>query len=450
MRTVVGYVPYNWDHAVSILRIVRPLEHIGVQVIQGNLFGDIHPDSVSLGDVIVIQREFPDYTKQYEQIVARARAEGKAVVYEIDDLLLELPEDHPAHSTGYYTAGLFSILRAVVEADLVTTTTPTLQNYLRPLNPNTYVLHNYLDDHIWKLPDPRELSERSPVVIGYMGSKTHQADLKVITPVLTRLLDRHGDNLLLRFWGEEPPDSLQHRPNVEWIPLEMLDYAEFARYFSEQVCDIFLAPLIASFFNQCKSSIKYLEYSSQAIPGVYSRIEPYTSVINHGENGFLATSPEEWETCLTQLIENPSLRQHMGQKAQQNVTENWLLSQHAHEWRDVYRKALDISADVRARENRQEYVQFFTRTAIQVQDWHVRLQKQLLEKDKKIQNLQSQLSSLQARSASSIEFQEKVKHSTAWKFVRWAWRLRSWLLPPGSLRERLVLRGTKWLRSSRK
>jgi glycosyltransferase involved in cell wall biosynthesis len=448
INSVVAYSAYPWDHVLTTLRLVHPIELAELRLIRGNEKENIHVENVSLGDIIVIQREFPDYYKMCRQIVARARAEGKAVIYEIDDLLLELPQDHPARSIDYYTPGLFSILQMLVEADLVITTTKSLQNYFLPLNPQTHVLPNYLDDQVWELPAPRRKSEHLPVVLGYMGSKTHQSDLALISPVLTRLIDRYGNNLQIHFWGEEPPPPLLHHSNVKRISLENHNYAEFAQNFSQQECDVYLAPLSDTFFNQCKSSIKYLEYSSQAIPGVYSRIAPYETIITQGEDGFLASSDDDWETFMTSLIESEDLRYQMGLKAQHNVIKNWLLSDHSQEWRDIYNKAAALSAQKQISESKQEYLQFFTRVVEQTRGWHEKLYAQLEQKDQVIQSLQSQLIEAKAQTADPHKLQEELNQSIAWRFVQVLWPLRRRLFPPGSRRERMYLKLTSWLRHS--
>ena len=161
----------------------------------------------------------------------------------------------------------------------------------------------------------------------------------MVKPVLTRLLRRYPDRLTLRFWGMIHPD-LARLPNVEFRQEKFASYPDFARFFSIQDCDLFIAPLRDSLFNRCKSPIKFLEYSARAIPGVYSRIAPYTSIIVHGENGFLAGSEDDRDVFLSRLIENPGLRQKMGWAARQTVANQFLMSRHAHEWGTIYRTAL--------------------------------------------------------------------------------------------------------------
>ncbi|MFV2044459.1 MAG: glycosyltransferase [Anaerolineales bacterium] len=260
---------------------------------------------------------------------------GKPVAYELDDLLLELPLEHPEKQ--FYDEARSQMLEAVAEADAVVASTQRIADYLRQFNPRTWLLPNYLDDRLWSFREAK--GDDSPyVVVGYMGGRTqtHIPDLESITPVLTRLLDAYPGRLQLRFWGTFPSE-LEDHPNVDFRTKTHANYASFAEYFSLQDCDVFVAPLTDNLFNRSKSWIKFLEYSSLAIPGVYSRLTPYENVVVHGENGFLASTHEEWEANLRRLIDNRGLRLSMGRAAQDMVRRRMLLSKHAHEWGTVYR-----------------------------------------------------------------------------------------------------------------
>ncbi|OGO28043.1 MAG: hypothetical protein A2W33_06255, partial [Chloroflexi bacterium RBG_16_52_11] len=339
IRSVVAYSPYLWPHAVAALRYARPVQEAGLILIPGKEGDSIYPEHVSQADIVVIQREFPLYWEQYEQILSLARTQGKPVVYELDDLLLELPDVHPDRALDFYTPAILPIQHAITSADIVTTTTHALREYLIQLNPNIVVLPNYLDDRLWTMRSPAKDVPRFPIVIGYMGSDTHQPDLDILTPVFLNLVNRFGERIRFRFWGCQPHAVIRQLSQTDWLPLQIFDYPKFAEYFSQQECDIFIAPLVDSLFNRCKSPIKLFEYSTSGTPGVYSRLDPFESIVIHGENGFLASSLEEWEAYLGQLIEDPTLRSRLGSRMQETVKQRWLLSQHASSWKDAYQQA---------------------------------------------------------------------------------------------------------------
>jgi glycosyltransferase involved in cell wall biosynthesis len=406
---------------MAVLRLVGPLQQAGIQLIMGNQGIDIDPSAVSRADLVVIQRDFPRMGALYEEVIAQAHHEGKPIIYEIDDLLLEVPPDHSHYQD--YQGVLLPILRALIEADAVTVSTPTLFAALRPFDPNIHLLPNFLNENIWSLQSPSEQvstsNQKPPTIIGYMGGETHNLDLEEITPALTQVLHKYGEQVRLCFWGGCPPKSLLDLPQVEWISFNQNDYLEFARFFSTQHCDLFIAPVRDNLFNRCKSAIKFLEYCSLGIPGVYSRLPMYEEVIRHGENGLLAGSQDEWLTCLSQLIESPAVRFQMASRAQKTVQDDWLLSQHSHEWLSAYQQTL-----IR-----------FTPLTIRPCQWSAEDWRPLLLSVAR--QTEAYLSSLEVRSSQPDQI-TNIQQSRTWRMVQRIQRLREQLIPPGSRRERLL------------
>jgi glycosyltransferase involved in cell wall biosynthesis len=268
-----------------------------------------------------------------------ARASSKFVIYEIDDLLIQLPIEHPEYS--YYEKARTGMIDAMAQADAVIVSSRELVQVIRKHNLNTWHLPNYLDDQIWDLSTNTQSRDSEKVTFGYMGgiTKTHMPDLDMIVSVLIKMLNKFPDKFYLRFWGLVHPELLGH-PNVEYIEESFPDYSEFAQYFIKQECDAFIAPLRDNVFNRCKSSIKFLEYSALGVPGIYSMLPPYANDVVHGTNGFLASNSKQWEECLIRLLSDHKLRSRMGQEARRMVIQHKLLSNHAHEWGTVYRSAI--------------------------------------------------------------------------------------------------------------
>jgi GT2 family glycosyltransferase/glycosyltransferase involved in cell wall biosynthesis len=331
------------EQALGVLRLAGPLERAGVRQTWWDETVNI-TEQVSQSDLIIIQRNFPGRREAYTQIVAAARQAGKPVIFEIDDLLWELPPEHPDRQRNIYADALFPMLQAATDANAITVASSALQDYCRVFHPNVWLLPNYLDERLWTLRAPRPPQEAKPITIGYMGGSSHTPDLESIQPVLLDLCQRYGSKLRLHFWGSQPPAALLSLPSTHWEPVNIVRYDEFAAYFSQQECDIWIAPLRPSTFNACKSAVKFLEYTATGVAGVYSRLTPYEQAVVHGETGMLAGSPEEWQVCLAQLIEEPQTRQEIAARAQQAVRQSWLLADHAVQWEQTYRQIVD-SAD---------------------------------------------------------------------------------------------------------
>ena len=155
----LSFVVYSadyWEHVCPTVRITGPAEFAGVNIIHGNdwqgskLLAD--PKRVDAGDLVIIQRNFPQHTTAYKEVIRQARSRGKIVVYELDDLLPELPDQHPDYYI--YLTSRSAIIRAVAEADAVISCTQTLSKSLRLFNSNVWTVPNYLNDRLWKLVSP--------------------------------------------------------------------------------------------------------------------------------------------------------------------------------------------------------------------------------------------------------------------------------------------------------
>ncbi len=325
------------------LRLVSPLKLAGIEILRGVHGGKVDAELVFEGNIVIIQRHFPVLYNDYRKIIRYARRTNKPIVYEIDDWLLELPENHPDRLNHFYTPSLLPIFEAIIDADLITVPTRALRDKIRPLNENVCVLPNYFDDTIWQLRDiseGKETLQDEKITIGYMGTSSHRPDIEWLLPVLLEILHKFSPKLELRFWVIDPPPLLKNFSQVKHFPWYSYCYRDFAHYFQNQAADIFIAPLIDHPFNRCKSPLKFFEYSAIGSPAVYSAIDPYTTIIQNEKNGFLASSLEDWRECLIKLIESPDLRKNLALNAQNTIREKWFLSKNAYLWKDAYDELL--------------------------------------------------------------------------------------------------------------
>ena len=343
----IAYYSFNDTSALAVIRILGPANQSGIRVATGVENGLIHLATVSDGDIVVIQRDFCKEVYAYAEVVSLAHAQQKPVVLDIDDLLFELPEDHPDRIKGIYTDALFPLLFAIMEADLVTVSTEILRDYLLPYNPNIKVVPNYLNDSIWHLQLPAPVrDDEGPVVIGYMGGNSHQPDLVMVLPSLLKIHQKYPGKIRFHFWGITPPEEIRPYSQVDWSPPLSNDYEDFVKYFQTQTADIMIAPLCENLFNSCKSALKFLEYGAIGVAGVYSRMRPYADVITDGKEGFLASNLEEWESCLSNLIEHPQLRYQVAGNALSTIREKWLLSKNSFKLFDILSEAVFQSAGI--------------------------------------------------------------------------------------------------------
>jgi glycosyltransferase involved in cell wall biosynthesis len=83
--------------------------------------------------------------------------------------------------------------------------------------------------------------------------------------------------------------------------------------------DIGIMPLPDDPWTRGKCGCKALQYMGLGIPAVCSPVGANKDIIEHGRNGLLATSEEDWVDTLTELLRSPDLRDRLGQAGRATV-----------------------------------------------------------------------------------------------------------------------------------
>lgn len=90
--------------------------------------------------------------------------------------------------------------------------------------------------------------------------------------------------------------------------------------------DIGIMPLPNDEWTKGKCGFKALQYMAMGIPAVASPIGVNTTIINHNENGFLASTSDEWINFLSLLIESSEMRSKLGKAGKQFVINHYSVS----------------------------------------------------------------------------------------------------------------------------
>jgi glycosyltransferase involved in cell wall biosynthesis len=189
-----------------------------------------------------------------------------------------------------------------------------------------------------------------PVVIGWMGTRTHDADLAAIAPALHELARRHGPRVRFECVGVlEHPTSrgLLDGLDVHYVtprPQE-LEYPLFMLWFTSRIhWDIGLAALADTPFTRGKSDLKSLDYAAIGAAGIYSDVPAYRNGVVHGETGWLvANTAEDWTDGLDRLVTDAALRERLAIAAARALYAERTLARRAGDWLDAVTWLLDDS-----------------------------------------------------------------------------------------------------------
>jgi glycosyltransferase involved in cell wall biosynthesis len=152
---------------------------------------------------------------------------------------------------------------------------------------------------------------RTPITLGWTGVRSNLIHLEGLGPVFGRLAARFGARLLLSIVSSA---SLQLPIATRFTPWSLDAEEDALRQF-----DIGLMPLRDDPFSRGKSAFKAILCMSRGIPVVASPVGANRDVIEHGVNGFLASSDDEWIEHLTALVESVSLRARLGDQARATI-----------------------------------------------------------------------------------------------------------------------------------
>lgn len=195
-----------------------------------------------------------------------------------------------------------------------------LAEYAQQFNQNVTVIPTCVDTQKFKPNDTHKIS--SKVTIGWTGSHTTIPHFKEIIPVLHILKEKYQDRLDFIVIGD---------PNFEYKPLGIQGQAWRASHEVEDLypIDIGIMPLPDDPWSQGKCGFKAIQYMALSIPTVMSPVGVNPKVANYGKAAYLASDSSEWVSILSELIENPQLRQQFGTIARQHIVANYSLDANA-------------------------------------------------------------------------------------------------------------------------
>ena len=266
-------------------------------------------------DFVFIHREVtPLGPPIFEWILAKVLR--KKIIYDFDDAIWLTDRQH--ESVLFRIAKWRSKVETICKlAYKVSCGNEYLCNYAALHNKNVVYNPTTIDTenlHHPSQPVPNRTASRKR--IGWTGSHSTLKYLNEIQPVLRKILHEYPDVEFVVIADRAP--TLDVGADVKFIAwnseTEIKDLLQF---------DIGIMPLPDDQWAQGKCGFKALQYMALELPAVASPVGVNSRIINHGVNGFLCNTPEEWEAAVKKLIEDSGLRKRMGVNGRKTVVENY-------------------------------------------------------------------------------------------------------------------------------
>lgn len=110
--------------------------------------------------------------------------------------------------------------------------------------------------------------------------------------------------------------------------IDVRDWSEEREAADIRDMDIGIMPLPDTPWMRGKCGYKLIQYMACGLPVVASPVGVNSEIVTHGETGFLASTPAEWQSALRTLINDPELRLRMGQAGRKRVERDYSLQAH--------------------------------------------------------------------------------------------------------------------------
>ncbi len=260
-------------------------------------------------DVIFVQREAFFLGNEWSEYLAHLRA---PVVFDFDDAIW-LRSVSEANRRFAWLKNVDKIARITRLAHTVLAGNEFLATWARRQSNNVHVLPTCVDTAYFA---PSSRAPSSQVTIGWSGSPSTFVHLKLLLPVLERLVAKYGERVRLRVMGDATFEYAPLRLRGEaWSP-----DAELAML---RDMDVGLMPLPDDAWSRGKCGLKGLVSMAMGAATVMSPVGVNTDIISHGENGLLARTDDEWFEQLSRLVEDAALRLTLGTAGRQTVIERY-------------------------------------------------------------------------------------------------------------------------------
>ena len=260
-----------------------------------------------------------------DDIFELRKKHGFKLVVDVDDFWI-LDNHHLDFDTYNEHLIDIKIIKHLKEADLVTCTHERLAERVYYHNKNVEILPNAIPYGQNQFTSER--NESDLVRLFWAGGISHEEDLKILKPIMKRVLNSDLKDKVKAVLGGYSDSNLTEQhiwkkmaayftadallPNMAYRGLPVFEY-----YKMYMESDIKLIPLRKTTFNGYKSNLKILEAAGKGIPVIVSKTDPYL-----GFPGDVVYY-ENWDKNIRALVEDADLRKEKGRALFEYCAKNY-------------------------------------------------------------------------------------------------------------------------------
>jgi glycosyltransferase involved in cell wall biosynthesis len=178
--------------------------------------------------------------------------------------------------------------------------------------------------------DPAVQPQNEVFTIGWIGTPANVRYLAPIAPALQDICKNGSGRLVTvgaRQWDLGGISGEVRKWSLEREPADIQSF------------DVGIMPLPDTPFERGKCGYKLLQYFACGRPAIASPVGVNSQIIDHGVNGFLASTIDQWIQALRVLKSDASLRRRMGQLGRQKIEGPYSIENTAPRLASLLRKA---------------------------------------------------------------------------------------------------------------
>tara|TARA_B100000767_G_scaffold275633_1_gene313879 strand:- start:5196 stop:6278 length:1083 start_codon:yes stop_codon:yes gene_type:complete len=239
---------------------------------------------------------------------------GKPIVYDFDDAIFHNYDLNPRwHARHFLGRKLHTTIGA---AEMAFCGNKYLAKYASPLCRRSEIVPTVLDTEKF-CPAVSERLEGCRLKIGWIGSpSTWNEYFYSMLPMFKHVAASEGSQISIMGAGK----------NTEPHPLlEFVEWSEASEVSFLQALDIGIMPLTDTPWARGKCGYKLIQYMACGVPVIASPVGVNCEIVEHGVNGFLAETDDEWHAAIRTLLHDPDLRRQMGAAGRKKVEEHFSL-----------------------------------------------------------------------------------------------------------------------------
>lgn len=239
---------------------------------------------------------------------------GKPIVFDFDDAIFHNYDLNPRRQVRIFLGR--KLHTTIVAAELAFCGNEYLADYARSLCSRTEIVPTVVDAKIF-CPAASERPKDCSLRIGWIGSpSTWNEYLLGMLPMLKQMAASGSGQIAV----------MGAAKNAEADPLlDLVGWSEAGEVPFLQTLDIGIMPLSDTPWARGKCGYKLIQYMACGLPVVASPVGVNADIVEHGVNGFLADSDDEWCTAIETLLNDADLRLRMGAAGRKKVEEEYSL-----------------------------------------------------------------------------------------------------------------------------